>query len=59
MTLFVFLQMNFKRAFLDSKVQTEEMSIHTRGVTIRVFVLNCSVRGFRLGTDYKLNDSLD
>lgn len=43
MTLFVFLQINVKRAFLDSKVQKEEMSIHTRGVTICLFVLNRSV----------------
>ncbi len=31
----------------------------TRGVTIRVFVLNRSVRGFRFGAHYKPNDSLD
>ncbi len=33
--------------------------IYIRGVTIRVFVLNRSVRGFRFGTHYKPNDSLD
>ncbi len=34
-------------------------SIYFRGVTIRVFVLNCSVLGFRFSTHYKPNDSLD
>ncbi len=34
-------------------------SLLTRGVTIRIFVLNRSVRGFRFGAHYKPNDSLD
>ncbi len=34
-------------------------TVYIRGVTIRVFVLNRSVWGFRFGTHYKPNDSLD
>ncbi len=36
-----------------------KLHIYIRGVTIHVFVLNHLVQGFRFGTHYKLNDSLD
>ncbi len=56
---YVYINTNTCSIYLRKMLCLYSKYIYIRGVTIRVFILNRSVRGFRFGAHYKPNDSLD